>query len=130
MLFLSVVVAVVVALLMQDSTATGGGTIVGPLSTTATILIGLGATLATGLVRGIAGKADAALGTADKKITKVIGPALPLVAVGFAALLPMISNAIGLSEVPNADTFLNAPASAVVGIVLREAWSHIFGKRK
>jgi len=124
MLFtLAASIVLLFAMLIQD-------TIVGPLSTSATLLIGLGATLLTGLVRGVAGKADNALGSVDKKVTKAIGPALPLVATGFAVLLPMISNAIGLSEVPNADMFLNAPASAVVGIVLREAFTHIFKTRK
>lgn len=115
------------ALAQADSAATGG-TPVGPLSATATLLIGLGATLATGLVRGVATKADEKLGSVDQKITKAIGPVLPVIATGFAAVLPMISNALGLSQVPDAAVLVNAPASAVVGIVLREAFTKIFRK--
>ncbi len=105
------------------------GTPVGPLSATATLLVGLGATLLTGVVRKIATKADAAVGSIDKKITHAIGPALPVVATGFAVILPLLSNAIGLSQVPDASVILNAPASAIVGIVLREAFTKIFGKK-
>lgn len=107
-------------MLLQDGTA------VGPLSATATLLIGLGASLATGVVRKVATKADAALGSVDAKITKAIGPVLPIVATGFAAVLPLVANAIGLTNVPDAAAILNAPASAVVGIALREAFTKIF----
>ena len=105
------------------------GTPVGPLSAAATLLVGLGATLATGLVRKVATKADNAIGSVDQKITHAIGPALPIVATGFAALLPFLSNAIGLSQIPDASVILNAPASAIVGIVLREAFTKIFAKK-
>lgn len=100
----------------------------GPVASTATLLIGLGATIATGLVRKGATKVDAALGTVDQRITKAIGPILPIVATGFSALLPMISNAIGLTQIPDAAVILNAPASAIVGIALREAFTKIFRK--
>lgn len=102
------------------------GTPVGPLNAAATLLIGLGATLVTGAVRKVASKADDAIGSVDKKITKAIGPVLPIVATGAAALIPILSNAIGLSQVPDASVLVNAPASAIVGIVLREAFTKIF----
>lgn len=106
------------------------GTPVGPLNATSTLLIGLGATLLTGVVRKVATKADAAIGSVDQRITKAIGPVLPVVATGAAVLIPILSNAIGLSQVPDASVFLNAPASAIVGIVIREAFTKILGKRQ
>lgn len=116
-------------LALQADSLPGPASPLGPIGFTGTALIGLGATLLTGLVRKLAGRADAALGSVDQKLTKAIGPALPIVATGLAALLPALSNAIGLTEVPDTAVIANAPASAITAIVLREAFTKIFGKR-
>lgn len=102
----------------------------GPVFGLATAVIGVGAALATGLVRKGAGAVDSALGTVDKAVTKAIGPALPIVAVGFAAILPKLAGIIGLhTGIPDAAVIVSAPASAVVGIALRELYVKLFGSK-
>lgn len=108
---------------VADSAGPGG-----PVSGLGTVLIGLGAALATAGVRHVGTRADRALGHLDHKITGAIGPGLPFVAAGLAALLPLLSNAVGLSAVPSADAIANAPTSAIVGIAARELMVRLFPK--
>lgn len=91
-----------------------------PFSFGATILIGAAAALGTKLVSGAASAVDRAAENVDGKIRNAIGPVLPLVTTVLGAILPTISNKIGVTNLPDAGIIVNAPLSAVAGIALRE----------
>lgn len=92
-----------------------------PFSFGATLIIGAAAALGTKFVAGAASKLDSITGAVDAKIRNGVGPALPIVTTVLGAVLPIISNKVGITHLPDAAIVANAPLSAVVGIALREA---------
>lgn len=113
---------------VQATDSTGTIPPSGPILNLGTAIIGVGAALATGLFRKGAITVDGALGSVDRTVTKAVGPALPIITVGFAAVLPYLTNLLHLSHVPDAAMFVSAPASAIVGIAARELYTKLFGK--
>lgn len=89
----------------------------GPISTVATFAIGIGAAALTALVRRSAKGVDSKIGSVDQVVKKAIGPLLPVVAYGIAEILPQVLHTTGIAG----DIAVNAPVSAIVGIVSREA---------
>lgn len=114
--FLSIIGGATMLFAAQDPTVP-----VGPVSEIGTVLVGLASAALTGLVTKGASKADQALGNVDNTIRKGIGPTLPFVTTGLAVLLPILGKAIGVTDLPPADVFAQAPASAIIGIAAREA---------
>lgn len=64
----------------------------------------------------------------DGKVGKFIKPFQPAVVMGAAVGLPLLANAIGLSEVPSADVFTAAPLTTVLNVTLREVLRRLQGK--
>lgn len=114
--------------MVQDSTAVSVVTdTVSPL-----VVLGVGvlSSLATGVIRSGTQAVDRALGKVDTTITHAIGPVWPLVTTGIAAVLPMLGNVIGVTDLPAAAVIASAPASAIVGVALRELFRRIVPEAK
>lgn len=102
-----------------DSTVvTGAGEAVGAIGT---VLIGAGAAAATGLLKHVAGSVSDATAGADKAVHNLFKPVLPAVVLGLSMAIPVLANAIGLTDIPSAEIVATAPVSTVAGIALREA---------
>lgn len=90
---------------------------VGPV---ATVLIGVAASAATGLIRSGTQAVDRVLGNTDRTVTHALGPVWPIVVTGLSMALPLLSNVLHVTNLPDAAVIATAPVSAVVGIALRE----------
>lgn len=78
-----------------------------------TVATGLAASAALGLIKAGTDRLDA-------RLTAVLKPFAPALVTGLSIGLPLLGNAVGLSDLPPADVVANAPVSAVAGIVGRE----------
>lgn len=58
----------------------------------------------------------------DGRIGQFVKPAQPLLVALASVGLPLLGNAIGLSDVPSADVFTSAPTSTLLTVVAREGW--------
>jgi hypothetical protein len=120
---MSFLVCVPLLALFGQADSTGSVPIgVGPVLSGTTALIGILASLATGLVTKGAKGLDTKLGTVDASIRKGIGPVLPVVTMGLSILIPIVGKAIGVSNLPTADVIAQAPTAAIIGIAGREAF--------
>lgn len=93
----------------------------GPLGWGASIAIGLGASLLTGLVGKGVTALDKVAGNVDLKYRQRVGPLLPGIVAGLSIVLPWATSALGVTDVPPADAIANAPLSAIIGVAAREA---------
>lgn len=113
---------------MQDTTTVQVVTdTVGPV---ATVLIGAASSLATGAVRAGTQWVDDKLTVVNGKVTRSLGPVWPIVVTGFSMALPLLGNALHLTDLPTAQVIATAPVSAIIGIALREAFRHLVPERK
>lgn len=105
---------------LQDSTAVALPPSA-PLGFWLTALIGFLSMLGTAGVGKLGTALDKVLDTADGAIRQKLGPALPIVAAALAVAIPLVGNALGLTDLPTATIVANSPLSALIGVVLREA---------
>jgi len=121
------------ALLMQlPDTVAAVGQVAESLGFGSLLLFGVFSAVATAGVRSLGTLADRQLGTVDQKIRTAMGPTLPVIALAWGALGPVLANKIGLTSIPSPDVFANAPLAGLAGIVIREAtvkWLVPFAKK-
>lgn len=111
--------------MLQDTTAVAVfSNTVSPITA---ILIGAAASAVTGITKAGADAVGRTLSGVDQKVTKGLGPVWPILTMGFAAALPLLSNATGITDLPSAAVIGAAPVSAFAGIVIREAVKKVVG---
>ncbi|MCP4902914.1 MAG: hypothetical protein GY906_38620 [bacterium] len=76
----------------------------------------------------LTGALSAPIKKLDYKVQNFIKPFKPMIAVGLGIGLPMLANAIGISDIP-AEALMDAPLGTVLGISMREAAKRLKGRK-
>lgn len=117
-----------------DTMAQAADTVVSPGTEYA--LEGVSLFLAGGLgvlgaiVLDLVKKGLALVGKADAAIVKVLKPLQPAIVAVLSIGLPLLTNMLGWSEVPDATIFASAPIAGLIGTVGREYALKLFGPKK
>ena len=61
----------------------------------------------------------------DSKIGDFIKPVQPAIVFGLSIGLPLLGNAIGITDIPDATVFANAPTATLVAITAREIFKRL-----
>jgi hypothetical protein len=66
----------------------------------------------------------------DSAVWKLIKPIQPIVVAALTMALPIVANALGISDVPTADVFVAAPFGTVIAVTAREVLKKLKGPQE